>query len=283
MLKVTDIRNLNEVYDYQGHLSVPYFFSASFADWKESFENDTDGEGRPLFRALYGKAAYDGDTLVGFVQYGQTAFGFDSGGEISEAVNYPVIRSLYFDENREDAGHLLLRTALKEFEAEEKVYAFFHYFGMSCFARHGKLFEHFDWIRALLHEYGFVIEHENVYYSAVWHHSAGSEVEIIVHGLTKGNHETVDFILNQRQIGGCEVHYPDAKGSAYLRWIYINGDLQNQGMGSRCMNALKAWLQDRGITRLDTDTALDNHRAQHYYEKNSFIRKGITRSFFLTK
>ena len=41
------------------------------------------------------------------------------------------------------------------------------------------------------------------------------------------------------------------------------------------------WLYDKGITRLDTDTALDNHRAQRYYEKNGFVREGITRSYFL--
>lgn len=283
MLKLTNLTDLTAVYDYQMRQSVPYFFPANFSDWIESFENDIDGEGRLLFQSLQGKAAYDGDTLVGFVQYGYTAFGFDSCGEISEAVNYLVIRSVYFDENREDAGHLLLRAALKEFEGEAKVYAFFHYFGMSCFARHGKLFEKLPWIQALLRQYGFETEHENVYYSSVWEECAPSEVALAAHGLTKGSQQTLDFMLGQRQIGGCEVHYLSTQKIAYLRWIYVNDDLQDQGMGSKCMNALKAWLQDRGITRLDTDTALDNHRAQHYYEKNGFTREGITRSFFLIK
>ena len=30
----------------------------------------------------------------------------------------------------------------------------------------------------------------------------------------------------------------------------------------------------------DTDTALDNLRAQHYYEKNGFARLAVTRSFY---
>lgn len=46
------------------------------------------------------------------------------------------------------------------------------------------------------------------------------------------------------------------------------------------MTALKNWLRRQGMTQLDTDTALDNVGAQHYYEKNGFVRKGITKSFF---
>lgn len=47
------------------------------------------------------------------------------------------------------------------------------------------------------------------------------------------------------------------------------------------MNALKRSLYAKGITRFDTDTALDNLVAQHYYEKNNFIREGITKSYYL--
>lgn len=283
MLRITDIISQEQVYDYQMCLTAPYFFSADFGSWKKSFSNDVDGEGRLLFKELHGKVAYDDDTIVGFIQYGNTAFGFDNCGEISKDVSYPVIRSLYFNQGREDAGKLLLQEAMNEFDAAEKVYAFFHYFGMSCFARHGKLFEHYTWIKKLLHQYGFVIEHENVYYSASVQDRADSEVEIISHNLTKANQQTFDFILNHNQIGGCEVHYLDTKGTAFLRWIYVNDEVQNQGVGSKCMIALKKWLYEKGITRLDTDTALDNHRAQRYYEKNGFVREGITRSYFLEK
>lgn len=283
MIKVTDITNLTQVYAYQMRLPVPYFLSADFESWKRSFEHDVDGEGRLLFRNLRGKAAYDGDALIGFIQYGNTAFGFDARGEISAEVSYPVIRSLYFDEGREDAGRLLLQEALREFEAARTVYAFFHYFGMSCFARHGKLFDHLGWIRELLHGHGFVVEHENVYCSAAVQAGPGSEAELVAHELTKGGQQTFDFVLDHAQIGGCEVHYPDARGTAFLRWIYVNDELQNQGVGSGCMNALKGWLHGHSITRLDTDTALDNRRAQRYYEKNGFTREGVTRSFYLRR
>ena len=48
-----------------------------------------------------------------------------------------------------------------------------------------------------------------------------------------------------------------------------------------CLNALKQWLSQQGITRLDTDTAVLNLTAQRYYEKNGFTREGITRSYYL--
>jgi ribosomal protein S18 acetylase RimI-like enzyme len=46
------------------------------------------------------------------------------------------------------------------------------------------------------------------------------------------------------------------------------------------MGALKQFLYGKGIVRFDTDTALDNHTAQRYYEKNGFTREGITRSYY---
>lgn len=280
MMKITDFLELEGIYKYQMGLHTPYFFPVDFESWKKSFLNDRDGEGRKLFRELHGKAAYEGQVLVGFIQYGHTAFGFDDRGEISEDVSYPIIRSLYFDEGREDAGRLLLQEALNTFGSKEMTYAFFHYFGMSCFARHGKLFEDYGWIQELLYSCGFEIEHENVYYSTTIKKVERPEVEMIAHELTKGNQQSLDFMRNGIQIGGCEVHYLDIKGIAYLRWIYVNEEVQNQGLGSKCMAALKQWLYEQGFVQLDTDTALNNSRAQHYYEKNGFTRMGITRSFF---
>lgn len=280
MITVKDITILTQVYDYQMRFSVPFCFSADFESWKRAFLRDVDGEGRTLFRNLAAKAAFDGDTLVGFTQFGNTAFGFDDRGEISGAVSYPVIRSLCFDEGREDAGRLLLQAAMEELGSADKVYAFFHYFGMSCFGRHGKLFEGFPWIGQLLQECGFAVEHENVYYSAALLDESHSDIGIRAHEKTKGSQQTFDFLLEGRQVGSCEVHYLAVDGASYLQWIYVNESLQNQGVGSRCMAALKAWLRGQGVTRLDTDTALDNRQAQRYYEKNGFTRAGITRSYY---
>ena len=282
-MKVAAITDLKPIYEYQLRFAAPYFFPADYASWQKSFLQDIDGEGRMLFKTLHSKAVYDGEVPVGFIQYGRTAFGFDETGEISAKVSYSVIRSLYFDEGREDVGHLLLQQALQDFADEKTVYAFFHYFGMSCFARHGKLFERFDWIAQLLREYGFDLEHKNVYYSSSVQQTVASSIKLLVHELTKGAQQSFEFVLDGEQIGVCELHYPDVPGIAYLRWIYVSDELQNQGAGSQCMAALKNWLHERGYTRLDADTAMDNHRAQHYYDKNGFTWEGITRSYYRIK
>lgn len=279
MLKITEANNLEQVYYFQSNFHSPYFFSTDFTEWKKSFEDDVDGNGRTLFKELFTKTAYDEDEFIGFVQYGKTAFGFDHQGEISFNVSYSIIRNLYFNKDRADAGLLLLKEAMNTFEASEKIYAFFHYFGMSCFARHGKLFEQHTHIEELIKNNEFIIEHENVYFSSVLNGNELSVVEMNPHNLSKGNQQYIDFILSGNQVGGCEVHFINDK-TAYLRWIFINADITGKGIGTKCMNALKQWLYQKGIKRFDTDTTLSNVIAQHYYEKNNFIREGTTRSYY---
>ncbi|MBQ4069564.1 MAG: GNAT family N-acetyltransferase [Lachnospiraceae bacterium] len=279
MLKIIETENLEKIYNYQIKFNAPFFISKDFALWRKSFEEDVDGEGRVLFKELFVKAAYEENEIVGFIQYGKTAFGFDNQGEISSDISYPIIRNLYFDENREDIGELLLKDALNEFAASNKIYAFFHYFGMSCFARHGKLFEKYGHIEDVLKKNGFETEHENVYYSSTLKGNVEYEIEIKPHNMTKGNQQYIDFILSGNHVGGCEVHFLDRK-STYLRWIYVNDNITGKGIGTKCMEALKHWLYDKGVTRFDTDTAISNAIAQHYYDKNGFIREGITRSYY---
>lgn len=279
MLKITDIYNLKDIYNFHMSFETPYFFKADFDFWKKSFEDDIDGEGRTLFKELKVKVVYENDELVGFVQYGKTAFGFDESGDISSEVSYSVIRNLYFVKERAEVGVLLLNNAMESLGANEKIYAFFHYFGMSCFARNGKLFEKHAHIDALLKENGFEIEHENVYYSSTFKDGQNSEVTIIANDLTKGNQQYIDFKIDDNQVGGCEVHYL-SESTAYLRWIYVNSDMVGKGIGSKCMNALKYFLYEKGIKRFDTDTALNNIVAQHYYEINGFLREGIMRSYY---
>ena len=279
MLKITDNLNLNAIYDFQLSFATPYFYNVDFESWKNSFENDIDGESRVLFKELTVKAVYDEDELVGFVQYGKTAFGFADNGDITSEVSYPIIRNFYFKEGRDEAGKMLLIEAMKALDTEERVYAYFHYFGMTCFARYGKLFESHTHIEALLKENGFIIEHENVYYSSVLNSEETSEVTIVANDKSKGNHQYIEFRLDGNQVGGCEVHYLDDT-TAFLRWIYVNGDIVGKGIGTKCMTALKSFLYKQGITRFDTDTALDNTVAQHYYEKNDFTREGITKSYY---
>ena len=98
--------------------------------------------------------------------------------------------------------------------------------------------------------------------------------------MTIGRQQYCDFIQEENHVGGCEVHFLEQKETAYLRWIYINENICGRGIGSKCMEALKGDLFNRGILRFDTDTALTNKVAQHFYEKNDFTKAGLTRSYY---
>ncbi len=101
--------------------------------------------------------AYEDGRLVGVIQYGKTAFGFDETGEISDLIFCSVIRNFYYEEKCERAGRELLNKAVNRLgDKTKKIYAFFHYFGMSCYARHGKLFESFEYIHSLLMQLGSI-------------------------------------------------------------------------------------------------------------------------------
>lgn len=279
MIEIREKISLEQVYCYQAKCVAPYFFSVDYDTWRKSFMEDIDGEGRTLFKTLTVRAAFVDEKIVGYIQYGHTAFGFDENGEISSDVSYGVIRNLYYDEEHGQAGQLLLQAALDELKAEERIYAFFHYFGMSCYARHGKLFQQFAHIEALLRANGFQTEHENVYYSSVLDCPRGASVELRPCDRTRGNQQYIDFFLSGNHVGGCEVHFLNSH-TTYLRWIYVNGDIVGQGVGTKCMAALQNWLWQQGIRRFDTDTALQNLVAQHFYEKTGFTREGVTRSFY---
>lgn len=275
--KVVDER---EIYDYMEKLSFPYHYEVDYDIWKKSYLHDVDGEGRALFSDLTTLGAYADSKLVGFVQYGKTAFGFDDEGEVSDSVSCPVIRNFYYDETPKEIGIELLQAARKSLAGiSGPVYAFFHYFGMSCYARHGKLYEAFGYIHDLLTQRGFAVEHENVFYSSVIDSVESSSIDIHWHNATPGGQQYCDFIMGKEIVGGCEIHFLEQADLAYLRWIFINENLCGKGIGSECMSALKKELFHKGIRRLDTDTALTNTVAQHYYEKNHFTREGITRSY----
>lgn len=279
MPKIVKYQDLNKIYDYQMSFDSPFFLIQDFEVWRESYIEDVDGNGRKLFKELVTKAVYEENEIVGFIQYGKSAFGFDSEGNISDNMSYNIIRNLYFNDKRVDVGKKLLNEALDAFGCMNKIYAYFHYFGMSCYARHGKLFEGHVHINDFLKANGFEIEHENIYYASFINNHIKSEAIISPKELTRGNQQYIDFYFMDNQVGGCEIHFPSDE-AAYLRWIYINENITGKGIGSMCMNGLKQWLYEKGIRRFDTDTAISNNVAQHFYEKNGFERKGITRSYF---
>lgn len=224
--------------------------------------------------------AYLGGKLAGFVQYGETAIGFADNGEITDDVSYPVIRNLYFAKGQEEIGGGLLDRALTALSGD-RIYAFFHYFGMSCYARHGKLFGEFGHIHDLLLKKGFVTEHENVFYSSRLNAPVLSAVCINWHEPTAGRQQYCDFVLGGEIVGGGEVHFLERADIAYLRWIFVDERLRGKGVGTKCISALMNDLYQNGVRKFDTDTAVTNTVAQRFYEKNGFAGRGITRSYYM--
>ena len=94
-------------------------------------------------------------------------------------VSYPVIRNFYFPDEQKEVGIMLLSETVNALlDNSDRVYAFFHYFGMFCYARHGKLFEGFGMIHDLLMQNGFAIEHENVYYSSTLDSEKNTDINL---------------------------------------------------------------------------------------------------------
>lgn len=273
--------DLHEIYDLMHEMDFPYRYDSLYEAWEESYARDADGAGRALFAESETLAAYAAGKPVGFIQYGRTAFGFDSAGEISEKISYPVIRNFFFLPGWRKAGAELLERAMEKLaRRRERIWAFYHYFGMSCYARHGKLFEGLSEVRELLLENGFAVEHENVFYSSRLAEWEATGAEIRWQDPTPGGQQRGELFLRGEIVGDCEVHILKQGEIAYLRWIGIDPKMRRKGVGSQAMAALRNDLLERGIRRLDTDTALTNERAQRYYQRNRFIREGLTRSYF---
>lgn len=274
--------NPREIYEYMEGLVFPYHYETEFALWEKAYAHDTDGEGRPLFSGLTTIGAYLDGKLVGFAQYGRSAMGFSEQGEITDTVSYPILRNFYFPQGQEEIGNHLLEEALTALSNDGgRIYAFFHYFGMSCYARHGKLFEKFEHIHTLLLKKGFIVEHENVFFSAALTGTIQTPVTLRWHTLSAGGQQYCDFVIGDGIVGGSEVHFLERKNIAYLRWIFVDKRMRGKGIGSKCLSALQNDLSQKGITQLDTDTAISNTAAQHFYEKNNFTRQGLTRSYYI--
>lgn len=260
--------------DWKKFHNSPFHFPMTEAVWKECMFDDVDSDGRKLFDTLATE-----HTSGGMIQYGRTAFGFDDTGEISCNVHYSVIRDFAFDHAQ--VGQMLLNKALSELKADGRVYAFFHYFGMSACARHGKLHESQIHVHDLLLKNDFVIEHENVYYAKMLScNLPASDISLAWKDMTPGSCREFAATLDGQEVCWGQVHFLPQGDIAYLRWIFTDGTRQHQGIGTRTMNALLRELYHMGIRRFDTDTAKDNFAAQKYYEKCGFTNMGITRSYY---
>lgn len=265
--------------------SAPYHFHMLEEHWYSSMCEDVDSDGRQLFDHLtahYSRTAPNKQgQLNGAIIYGKTAFGFDESGEHSSNIHYNVIRDISFSPDEPEIGQKLLDQAVNDLGNNERIYAFFHYFGMSACARHGKLHESQTHVHDLLLQNGFTVEHENVYYARVLSPSAPeSDISLVWKEMNAGSCREFAASIGGQEVCWGQVHFLPQGDIAYLRWIFTAENRQHQGIGTKVMSALFSALYSMGIHRFDTDTALDNIAAQRYYEKCGFINKGVTRSYY---
>nr|WP_269092885.1 GNAT family N-acetyltransferase [Enterococcus sp. BWR-S5] len=99
---------------------------------------------------------------------------------------------------------------------------------------------------------------------------------------TENQTQMFTFYEGEQAVGQANVAFLPENAIAYLRWIFMLDEHQNKGFGTQALQLLFAFLIDEGMTELHTDTADNNMRAQHVYEKNGFEHLGITRSYMFS-
>jgi ribosomal protein S18 acetylase RimI-like enzyme len=283
MVEKIDDLNVHSLYEYFKKISndIPYYFPIDFDLWHKSMFNDCTEKNIPLFNELETYLLYEDGALNGFIQYGISSFIFGENGENYDK-HYAIIRNLHYSKDSKNAVELL-EVALKYFSSKniQEVDAFFHYFGMSCYARHGKLHNSCFYIEDLLHKFSFIKEHENVYFSKDLSKSSFyNDFEIILETETpKKDNMDIKFIFNNKQIGCAQLLFLQ-NNICYLLYIEINNEYRRQGLGTKCMNNVCCLLKEKNIQKIDLDTIDSNYIAQSFYEKLGFDHKGITRSYF---
>lgn len=291
-MQVVEINNgnANKLFEYWNLIGsdIPYFFDTSYDKFIDCLFNDHFNE-IEIFRENKVDVIINDKEVLGFVQYGIPNFHYTQNGELIEHPNIGVIRNLYFDSTQKELGKQLLERALEFFKNKHIIdlFAFYHAMGMSCNANHGKLHEDFDYIDRLLHNNGFIVEHENIYYELEMKTSkldTSDDTGIIIHEI---NLSKLKFELTFRNesIGEAEVKFLNnftdegRKDTVYLVWIGVNNEIRGRGIGTIFLKNIINYCLDRGYTYMHTDTALNNKVAQMFYARNGFINKGITRSY----
>lgn len=280
--KVTDYLPL---YDYYCKVknAVPYWFDADHETWRESFCEDTDYDGEEMFSELFTYAAKADGEIAGFIQFGISRYIYGTDGEKDHTVKGGIIRQLYFDKGQ-DCGEGLISIAEKYFSENniQRKFAFFHAFGMTCNAGHGKLFCGLPHIEKILLENNFVREHENVYYKRDLDGSIVQANDNITINYAAVNPKGLcEFSISSqgKYVGAGALVFLPQGGICYLKWIYIEDSEQRKGYASAALNRIFSDMYKNGIRRIDTDTADGNLIAQMLYLKTGFADMGRTRSY----
>ncbi len=280
------VSDFRKIYDYyrKATACAPCCIGADYDLWLESFASDTDYDGEEMFSELVTCAAVKDSTIVGFVQYGLSLYIYGTDGEKDRNVSGGIIRNLYFDEDS-DCADELIAAAHRYFDSRniKNRFAFFHAFGMTCNACHGKLFCGLPHIEKALLRAGYTKEHENVYYSRTLRESGlcSDGVEVIYGEENPKGLCEFSIHSNGQYAGAGAIVFLPQRDICYLKWIYIEGAMQGRGLASSALRRIFSDMYRRGIVRMDTDTADGNFIAQRLYTKTGFEDMGRTRSYMI--
>lgn len=281
--------NMEPLYAYwkRAMEGVPYCFDTSLPAWTRCLLEDTNAGEAVFLESQVWVAECDGK-IAGFVQFGRPAFHYDPQGRCYPDPDIGVIRQLYFDRERPEVGEALLDQVEAYVRRFPEAFAFYHALGMGCQAYHGKLHERIPHVDALLRQYGFSVQHENVYYSLAisdWDGEPHRVVDVRVQANERQGTEEFSLYLDDRLIGSAALRYlAELTGGttadvAYLVWIGVARDVRGQGFGRALMARIIERARERGCTELHADTALDNQVAQAFYDSLGFRNEGITRDY----
>jgi RimJ/RimL family protein N-acetyltransferase len=269
---------------------VPYFFSVSSKRWREClFDDKLDNKNIFLSQETF--IAIEKGQVIGFSQFGQPAFAWDKDGQKYNNPQIGLLRHYYFDEGRSDAANLLYDNSEKYLNQFSNQHAFYHIFGMSCNAHHGKLHQNLSHVDMFLREKGYQVEHENVYYILDLDRSEPiqqAELQLIPTFRCEPDTQEYEINLLNHPIGTIQVRflntltYGATIDIAYLMWIEIASDFHGQGWGTKSMQLLTSYLRSQNYHQLHLDTASTNQAAQQFYEHFGFQNSGKTRCYLKT-
>ena len=66
----------------------------------------------------------------------------------------------------------------------------------------------------------------------------------------------------------------------HLRGMAVLPELRGTGVAEQLLSAIESWLREQGYIRVTLNTTLPLRAAMRFYEKNGYVRSGMTADFF---
>lgn len=280
-LRVEDLPKI-QAYLSSLRLYIPYYYNCSISELAKSFFID-EFEEEVMFKDLVSKGIIKDDKLVGIIQYGLLNFDLAYDGEKIHGVNIGDIRIMACSSIAITKMYKLLGAAMLYFKIHkvDKIYAFEHTYGLSCFGGIGKLY-HNEWLIAmLLRSKGFRKHNKSLFLSrkiVEGHVKAEAGISFIEEELGDNRYfYTIKKYLVE--VGGLEFQIVEEGRKAYLRYFYILDEHQGHHFGKEAMKSFLFVLLEKGIMSIDCDVDELNGIGMNFYEKCKFGNLGYMLSY----